>query len=74
MKTKNFLKSKTIWLNLILGATTLFNADLFSAIGISPEVGMSIVAKVAIFGNFVLRFVSNSEITTAGVLDFLKKK
>lgn len=73
-EVKNFLKSKTIWLNLILGLCALFNEDLFNAIGLNAETGMALIAKVAVGGNFLLRFATSGEITIGGVLDLFKKK
>lgn len=56
---KNFLKSKTIWANILMMAAVIFTPETIASFGLTPE---QVTLVMGVF-NLILRFVSNKGIT-----------
>lgn len=67
---KNIFKSKTVWLNVIMGvvaAATYIDPSLLEALGFAPESQdkvLKIVGTITAILNIVLRFATTKAITT----------
>lgn len=67
--TKSIWKSKTIWLNLIMGLLAiiaLINPEILTVFGLSPEAqhnALTIIATVTAVLNLILRMISGTAVT-----------
>lgn len=59
MESKNFLLSKTLWVNVLAFIATMFGVEELA----SPEMQGDIVAAVMAVVNIVLRFMTKQPIT-----------
>ena len=57
--TKNWLTSKTLWINVLMFLLTLAQSDLLIGLNIDPKIIAGIVAIV----NLVLRFLTTTALT-----------
>ena len=58
--TKNWLTSKTLWINVLMFLLTLAQSDLLIGLNIDPKIIAGIVAIV----NLVLRFLTTTALTS----------